>query len=59
MKTKRKETAREFIMRALEYLDAAEAMSQVCADNEDKIIGYQLGVSSAKWNLEQLIEVLG
>ncbi len=59
MKTKRKENAREYLMRALEYLDAAETMTKTFEDDSDKIFGYQLGVSSAKWYLEQLQEVLG
>jgi len=59
MKTKRKENAREYLMRALEYLDAAETMTKTFADDADKIFGLQLGVSGAKWYIEQLQEVLG
>ena len=59
MKTKTKDNARELIMRALEYLDAAEVMTKTFEDDTDKIFGYQLGVSGAKWYIEQLQEVLG
>lgn len=59
VKPTRKQTARELLEQALEYLNAAESMTQTFADDEDKIAGYQIGVSGAKWNLEQLMEVLG
>ena len=59
MKAKRKDSAAELIMRALEYLDAAETMTKTFADDADKIFGLQLGVSGAKWYIEQLQEVLG